>query len=153
MINLLSAEDAFSEAVQLYNKHEFGNSIPYFLHALRNISKENYQANEYLCFYGLCLIRLGNRDEGFNKCLVAAEAELKNSEVFAILARAAITMARRKIAIKAISQGLAIEPQNAKIRNLKNELGVRRGPMLGFLSRDNFLNVQLGKFFYKSGHS
>lgn len=149
MINLLSAEDAFTQAVELYNKHEFGTSIPYFLHAMRNIPKGDYRANEYLCFYGLCLIRLGNRDEGFNKCIVAAEAELKNPEVFALLARAAITMSRRRIAIKAISQGLTIEPQYAKLVNLRNELGIRREPLLGFLSRNNLVNILLGKLAYK----
>ena len=152
MINLLSAEDAFTQAVQLYNKHEFGTSIPYFLHAMRNIPKGDFRSNEYLGFYGLCLIRLGNRDEGFNKCILAAEAELKNPEVFALLARAAITMSRRRIAIKAISQGLTIEPQHAKLRNLRNELGVRREPLLGFLSRNNSINVLLGKLVFKLSH-
>lgn len=152
MINLLSAEDAFSEAVKLYNKHDFGTSIPYFLHAMRTIPKSGFRANEYLGFYGLCLIRLGNRDEGFNKCLIAAEAELKNPEVFAILARAAITMSRRRVAIKAISQGLTIEPNYAKLRNLRNELGIRREPLVSFLPRNNALNIMLGKLMYKLSH-
>ena len=148
MINLLSAEDAFAEALQLYNKHDFGTSVPYFLHAMRSIDKGSFHENEYLAAYGLCLIRLGNKDEGFNKCLIAAEAELKNPEVFALLARASILMSRRRIAIKAISQGLVIEPQYAKLRNLRNELGVRREPLFGFLSRDNILNIAFGKLLY-----
>lgn len=152
MINLLSAEDAFTKAVQLYNKHDFGACVPYFLHAIRNIPKGDFHTNEYLGFYGLCLIRLGNRDEGFNKCLIAAEGELKNPEVFAILARAAITMSRRRIAIKAISQGLMIESGYAKLINLRNELGIRRDPMFSFLSRDNFFNILLGKLIYKLSH-
>lgn len=148
MINLLSAEDAFTEALKLYTKHDFGTSVPYFLHAMRGIDKGDFRENEYLAAYGLCLIRLGNKDEGFNKCLIAAEAELKNPEVFALLARAAILMSRRRISIKAISQGLVIEPQYAKLRNLRNELGVRREPLFAFLSRDNILNVTFGKLLY-----
>ena len=153
MLNLLSAEDAFTEALQLYNKHDFGNSVPYFLHAMRTIEKGDYHENEYLAAYGLCLIRLGNKDEGFNKCLIAAEAELKNPEVFALLARAAIILSRRRIAIKSISQGLVLEPQYAKLRNLRNELGVRRDPLFAFLSRDNIVNIMFGKLLYMISHT
>ena len=81
MINLLSAEDAFAQAVRLYNKHEFGTSIPYFLHAIRKTPKGDPFANEDRGFYGLCLLRLCNQDEGFNKWNSAAESELSNPDV------------------------------------------------------------------------
>lgn len=149
MINLLSAEDAFSEAVKLYDNHEYGTSIPYFLHSIRKTPKKNALLNEYIAFYGLCLMHLGNRDEGLNKCLVAAETELNNAEVFYILARAAVLASRRKIALKAISQGLAIDSGHARLREVRNELGVRRNPMLAFLSRNNFINIFLGKLTYR----
>ena len=145
MINLLTAEDAFFQAVQFYNKKEFGTSIPYFLHAIRKTSKEDLQYNEYMGFYGLCLMKLGNRDEGFNKCILAAETELNNPEVFVILARAALLMSRRKLALKSISQGLAIDSSYKKLHQLRNGLGVRREPIFGFLSRNNFLNIFLGR--------
>ena len=153
MINLLSAQDAFSQAVQLYNKNEFGTSIPYFLHAIRKTPKDHPRANEYTAFYGLCLMKLGNRDEGFNKCIIAAETELNNPEVFLILARACLIMSRRKMALKAISQGLAIDTDYKKLQNLRRTLGVRREPVLGFLSRDNFMNIILGRLSYKLGQS
>jgi len=152
MINLLSAEDAFAQAVRLYNKHEFGTSIPYFLHAIRKTPKGDPFANEYIGFYGLCLMRLGNQDEGFNKCIIAAESELSNPDVYLILARAAILLSRRKMALKALSQGLAIDPQHRKLQNLRKQLGIRRNPIFGFLSRNNFLNVLLGKLSYKTMH-
>lgn len=153
MINLLTAEDAFSQGVGLYNKKEFGTSIPYFLHALRKIPKDHRNSNEYMGFYGLCLMRLGNRDEGFNKCIVAAETELNNPEVFLTLARAALLMSRRKMALKAISQGLAIDSSYKNLHVLRRELGVRRDPTFGFLSRNNYLNIFLGRLSYKTSHS
>ncbi len=152
MINLLSAEDAFSQAVQLYNDKEFGTSIPYFLHAIRKTTKEHKRLNEYIGFYGLCLMKLGNRDEGFNKCIVAAETELNNPEVFLILARAALFMSRRKMSLKAISQGLAIDSNYKDLHNLRRQLGVRRAPAIGFLSRNNFMNILLGRLTYKTSH-
>jgi len=149
MINNLTAEDAFTQAIQFCNKHDYGTAVPYFLHAIRETPKNDYRANEYTAFYGLSLMRLGNRDEGFNKCLVAAGSELKNPEVFLCLARASLMLNRRKVAIKAVSQGLTIDPTHVKLKFLRNNMGVRREPIFGFLSRENFINVILGKITYK----
>ncbi len=149
MLNHLPAEDAFSRAIELYNKREYGSAIPFFLHAIRGTAKNNFHSNEYMAFYGLCLMRLGNRDEGFNKCVVAAEVELNNPEVFLHLAAAAIIKQRRRMALKAISQGLAIEPGHMKLKALRKKMGIRRKPFFGFLSRDNFINVFSGKLRYK----
>lgn len=153
MINLLTAEEAFNQAIELYNKQEYGTSIPYFLHAIRQTPKTDYRANEYIAYYGLCLIRHGNRDEGYNKCVFAANSELKNPEVFLCLARAALIVNKRKVAIKAISQGLVIDPAHIKLKFLRSNIGIRRDPFFGFLSRNNFFNVLLGKLTYKLSHS
>ncbi len=152
-LNHLTADDAFSQAIQLYTKKEYGSAIPYFLHAIRGTEKNAFHSNEYMAFYGLCLIRLGNREEGFNKCVVAAETELNNPEVFLYLAKAAILMRRRKMALRAISQGLVIEPTHMELKLLRKGMGVRRKPILGFLSRNNILNVLFGKLRYKLIHN
>lgn len=153
MLNQLSAEDAFSQAVQIYNKKEYGSAIPYFLHAIRGTAKNTFHSNEYMAFYGLCLMRLGNRDEGFNKCIVSAEAELNNPEVFLHLAKAALIMFRRKMALKAISQGLVIEPAHLRLKNLRKAMGVRHKPTFSFLSRNNIVNIYIGKLRYRLMHS
>jgi len=153
MLNDLSAENAFSQASQLFIKNDFGSAIPYFLHAIRGAGKNTFRSNEYMGFYGLCLMRLGNRDEGFNKCIVAAEAELNNPEVFVHLAKAANLMHRRKIALKAISQGLVIEPTHTPLRHLRKSMGIRAKPTVSFLSRDNMLNIFFGKLRYRLTHS
>ncbi len=152
-LNHLTASDAFSQAAQLYTKKEYGKAIPYFLHAIRSTEKGAFHSNEYLAFYGLCLIRLGNRDEGLNKCVVAAETELNNPEVFVYLAKAAIIMFRRKMALRAISQGLVIEPTHMELKLLRRGMGVRRKPLLGFLPRNNILNILFGKLRYKLMHN
>ena len=148
----ITAEAAFSQAVQLYTKKDFGGAIPFFLHAIRNAGKKTFHTNEYMAFYGLCLIRLGNRDEGFNKCIVAAEAELNNPAVFMLLAKAAIIMRRRKMAIKAVSQGLVIEPGHRELKQLRQSMGIRHQPVIRFLSRDNVLNIVFGKLRYRIKH-
>lgn len=152
-LNHLTADDAFSQATQLYTRKEYGGAIPYFLHAIRGVGNNSFHSNEYIAFYGLCLMQLGNRDEGFNKCVVAAEKELTNPEVFVYLAKAAIIMFRRKMALRAISQGLVIEPTHMELKLLRKGMGIRGKPLLGFLSRDNILNILSGKLRYKLTHN
>ncbi|VAW91036.1 hypothetical protein MNBD_GAMMA23-2574 [hydrothermal vent metagenome] len=152
-LNHLTADDAFFQATQLYIRKEYGSAIPYFLHAIRSEGNNSFHSNEYMAFYGLCLIRLGNCDEGFNKCVVASEKELTNPEVFVYLAKAAIIMLRRKIALRAISQGLAIKPAHLELKLLRKGMGIRSKPLLGFLSRDNILNILFGKLRCKLMHN
>jgi len=153
MINHLQPQEAYEQAVSLFKKREFGSAIPYFLHAIRKTAKDSHLANEYNSYYGLCLMALGNKDEGYSKCIIAAETELNNPEVFVILAKAAMILDRRKMALTAISQGLAIDANYTQLRVLRNELGIRKAPILHFLSRNNVLNILLGKLRYKFTHS
>ena len=45
----------------------------------------------------------------------------------------------------AIAQGLALDPRNAALRALHDEIGVRKRPVFGFLSRNNPVNRTLGR--------
>ena len=47
--------------------------------------------------------------------------------------------------MNAIAQGLALDPRNSALRSLQSEIGVRKRPVLGFLSRNNPVNRTLGK--------
>ena len=51
----------------------------------------------------------------------------------------------RKGAVHAIAQGLALDSRNAALRALQAEIGVRKRPVVGFLSRSNPVNRTLGK--------
>jgi hypothetical protein len=52
------------------------------------------------------------------------------------------------VALKAIAQGRAIDPYDTQLIHLRRALGLRRKPVLGFLSRKNLLNIILGKISY-----
>lgn len=144
-----SPQQAFEHALELCNKNDFGASVPFFLHAIREAARESPEFNKYLSHYGLALMYIGNRDEGINKCLIAAQSELNNPMVFYNLARAAIIVNRRKLAINAISQGMSVDPNSEELNNLRSRLGIRRQPILKFLSRNNLLNIFIGKLTYK----
>ena len=78
-------------------------------------------------------------------CEAAISREFYNGEHYANLAEVWLAGRSRRHAIEALGRGLAVDPVSSRLANLRRELGVRRGPVLSFLSRDNPLNVFLGR--------
>jgi len=83
--------------------------------------------------------------EGLRLCEHAVKAQYYHPDVHLNLARAQVLAKNRKAAVAAIQQGLALDPRNPELRALQNEIGVRRRPVVGFLSRDNPVNRALGR--------
>jgi hypothetical protein len=83
--------------------------------------------------------------EGLRLCQHAVKTSFYSPECHLNLARVQILAKNRKGAVRAIAQGLALDPRNAGLRALHAEIGVRKRPVVGFLSRDNPVNRTLGK--------
>lgn len=83
--------------------------------------------------------------EGLRLCQHAVKTSFYSPECHLNLARVQILAKNRKGAVHAIAQGLALDPRNAALRALHAEIGVRKRPVVGFLSRDNPVNRTLGK--------
>lgn len=83
--------------------------------------------------------------EGLRLCQHAVKVQFYHPDCHLNLARVQVLAKNRKGAVHAIAQGLALDPKNAGLRGLQNEIGVRKRPVLGFLSRNNPVNRTLGK--------
>ena len=83
--------------------------------------------------------------EGLRLCQHAVKTQFYHPDCHLNLARVHVLAKNRKGAVAAIAQGLALDPRNSALRALQNEIGVRKRPVVGFLSRDNPLNRTLGK--------
>lgn len=83
--------------------------------------------------------------EGLRLCQHAVKTSFYSPECHLNLARVQILAKNRKGAVHAIAQGLALDPRHAALRALHAEIGVRKRPVVGFLSRDNPVNRTLGK--------
>ena len=83
--------------------------------------------------------------EGLRLCQHAVKAQFYHPECHLYLARVQILAKNRKGAVHAIAQGLALDPRNSALRSLHDEIGVRKRPVIGFLSRNNPVNRTLGK--------
>ncbi len=103
-----------------------------------------------LSYYGLCLaIHRGKVKEGAEFCQLAIDKEFYNADHYANLARVWLVGRSRRRAVEALERGLALEPRNTTLQNLAGKMGQRRKPVVGFLGRDNPVNVTLGKVRHK----
>ena len=97
-------------------------------------------------YYGLCLGLAERRfDRALELCRSAAREEFFNPLLYHNLARVHLSFGFKAEAIRYLERGLMIDPACDPIVQELAELGLRRGPVLGFLRRGNRLNRWLGK--------
>jgi hypothetical protein len=94
--------------------------------------------------YGIARGERRRIDEGLKLCRHAVKIEFFQPENYLNLARTCILAGERGPAVRALKDGLKIDPRSEEMLTLQRELGVRRGPVLSFLSRDNPVNRTLG---------
>lgn len=137
---------SFIDGFRHFNQEEYADALSFFLLAYSSDDEEN--RNKYLSYCGRALFHLHDRKLGMEKCLKAADQEKIHTDVFYNLAYVASHSDKRELAIKAIAQGRAIDPYDTQLIHLRRSLGMRRKPVLGFLARENILNILLGKISY-----
>jgi tetratricopeptide (TPR) repeat protein len=99
-----------------------------------------------LSYYGLALALVEKKYKaGIEFCRKAIELQFYHGDHYANLARVYVAAGNRKKAVETINEGLRVHPDDADILKLKREIGERSAPVVPFLSRDNPLNVALGR--------
>lgn len=100
-----------------------------------------------LSYYGLCLgLSQGNYQEAAKFIHIAIHNEPMVGEHYLVLAKLWKHGRNRRKLEEAIEKGLEASPRYLPLRRLSLEVGIRKQPVLGFLSRDNTLNQALGRF-------
>lgn len=94
--------------------------------------------------YGIAL-RQQRVKEGVKLCQHAVKLEFYQAENYLNLARTLVLAGQRRAAVRALGEGLKIEPDNEQLLELQGEIGLRKRPVLPFLSRSNPLNLVLGR--------
>ncbi len=103
-----------------------------------------------LCYsylgYGLAH-KKGQVKRGLKLCRHAVKLEFYQPECYVNLAQTALLSKRyRHLAATAVLDGLQVDAEHPQLIELSKRLGVRRQPVLSFLSRKNILNRILGWF-------
>ncbi|HVS63493.1 MAG TPA: tetratricopeptide repeat protein [Thermoanaerobaculia bacterium] len=100
----------------------------------------------FYSYLGLGMARYEKRyDDGEKLCQRAIEIEFFEPENYLNLAKVYGLRGKRPQAVEALRKGLQIDGSHQQLRDMLLELGVRKKPVLSFLSRDNPLNRLLGR--------
>lgn len=101
--------------------------------------------SQFYSYLGFGVARFERRyREGLRLCRHAVKRDYQ-PENYLNLARTYMLVGDRKRAVRAVSTGLKIDPSYPRLRELWSEMGMRKRPVLSFLSRDHVLNRVLGK--------
>lgn len=98
-----------------------------------------------MSYYAVSLANVeGNYDKAISLCLMAAEKEFYNPDIYLNLGRIFLLNGQKSVAIKAFKKGLKYDESHNSLRKEIQDLGVRRRPVVSFLPRQSFLNKFLG---------
>lgn len=85
------------------------------------------------------------KKQGLRLCREAARLELCEPEVLLNLIRIQLMVGDRRGAVRMVQRGLGLHPDHPVLIHYRRQLGIRRRPVIPFLSRSNFLNQLLGR--------
>jgi tetratricopeptide (TPR) repeat protein len=109
---------------------------------------------EGLSFYGVALAMAEKKYKpAIEFCRKAVDLQFYNGEHFVNLARVYLVAGMRKKAIETLDSAIQSLPEDAALRRYRREIGVRSRPAIPFLSRDNPLNVAIGRARHKKKSS
>ncbi|MEK6790634.1 MAG: tetratricopeptide repeat protein [Deltaproteobacteria bacterium] len=98
-----------------------------------------------LSYYALCLaMEEGRREKAISLCVLAAEKESIEAEIYLNLGRILLISGRKTQAIRAFRKGLKLDGGSGDILIELDKLGIRKKPLLTFLPRASALNRLIG---------
>ncbi len=130
----LAREGRYDEAVRIFEKNLSSSLSP------NDIS-----------FYALSLAASEeDYDRAVNMCILAAEKEFYNPEIYLNLGKTLLLSGKKIKALKVFRKGLKFDEANKAIRMEIKKLGLRRAPIISFLPRGNVLNRVCGILAYRT---
>jgi len=146
-----AAEESFLKGIEALGEGRRLEALALFEAAIaleRQLGASRSQPR-YLSYYGLCLaLETQRTGDGLELCRESVHAEFYNADLYCNLGRVLLAGKRRKEAYQAFRNGLKWEKGHAAIQRELRAMGLRRRPVLRFLSRSNPINVLLGQMTY-----
>jgi len=143
-----SAEESFEKGHHALENDDWRMATAYFEAALmleRKHSPKSPQAR-YRSYYGLCLGLAKNRHgDAIKMCQSAVHLERYNPDLHWNLGRVLSHAGRKGAAYRVFVRGVKQQPGHKGLVKDIRRMGLRKKPVLRFLSRGNPLNVALGR--------
>jgi tetratricopeptide (TPR) repeat protein len=131
--------------IQLCHKGDWRAGIQQLARAVETGSTSEGLPSEAYSFLGYGIALEQRRvQEGLSLCRHALRLDYTAPDNHLNLARLHLLTSDRRAAVKAIGEALSLHPRYGPLLSLYREMGYRRPPVLGFLSRSNLVNRWLG---------
>lgn len=118
--------------------------------AFERAHRKDSRDPRFMSWYGVTLVLVErNSLLGIELCDQALRATGPDPELLLNLARVHLSLNQRERAVRAILRGLEAFPTDAGLIAARDGIGIRRPPVLPFLSRDNPLNRLLGRLRHR----
>lgn len=142
------AEESFEKGLAALDQGQAKHALAFFEAAIELERKfgNGTPQPRYFSHYGVCLAMLGRRKhDAVRVCREAVALEGYNPDLLWNLGRALLASNRRGEAYAAFVKGLRLERNHRGIIGDLKAMGIRRKCAVRFLSRDNPVNMMLGK--------
>jgi tetratricopeptide (TPR) repeat protein len=144
------AYQEIDKAVELARQRRYAEALAIFEKNLPKLSSHDASDKRILTssssFYGLCVAMVKRHyAEAVQYCNLSVKSQFMDPDHRANLALVYLERSDRASAIENLHAGLRLQPNNPRIHEILNDIGTRRPPVIGFLSRNNPLNVWLGR--------
>lgn len=138
----------FMNGFESFDNKRFDEAIEHFSSGIKIAGRKSASFNKYLAFIALCQV-LTKDCSALNTLRELANQDCYDGDIFCNLAIAEFVSKHRRRAFSAIDKGLNIGSDHDGLAILYEMFDTRRAPTLPFLTRDNPLNIALGKVSYR----
>jgi tetratricopeptide (TPR) repeat protein len=147
-----AVEDRIRRAVSLTREEKYEDALEIFEKSLAAVDGGSVQqkrlAATAFSFYGVCMAKVQRRyGQAVQCCQISLKHNFLDPEHHHNLALVYLERGDRRHAVETLNAGLRLDGRNRRLNRLYDEIGRRRSPVIPFLSRNNALNIWLGKKF------
>lgn len=137
----------FTQGVKLLN-----NGYPQKAFAcLRRAFESENQNPYYMSFLGVSIARAQRKwDHAVKLCEIAVQLKRGEVQFHLNLADVYAAAGRREDALDTLDSALELLGEDKRLRHARNKVEKRRNPVLPFLTREHFLNRELGKMRHRA---
>jgi len=135
------SRNLYIKAAGSVKRGNFRNGISYLREAVK-IAPDN---PDYLSLLGLCSAKDGDISGGKSLCSRAVSLAPDEAVPYVNLGRVLLEEGRRQEARTVLLKAYRIDRRNVEVALELSHMGIRRNPVLSFLSRSHPLNVYLGR--------
>lgn len=146
----IDVQSASKTGVELCRAGKWQEGLAYLAKVTRREELSDSLPGEFYTFlgYGLAMYQKKYR-EGLRLCRYGVKKQPQEPDNYLNLARVFVLQRKRRLAVKSLERGMAVDSSHAGLRKFRDEIGYRLKPVIGFLSRTNAINRWLGRRRYR----